>query len=407
MSDSCAHCLPTVRRGHGAGHVQYWIEWFLRPFLWFGFWGGAMLPVDVRVRFRMAVCACLRALRVLTLDDDVTGSAIFERSRMFLREAQERGLRVWSVRLFGRRLANEFAFRYRGRTYHFEGTPLHVWAAPRVDVDDKAAVKRVLAAAGIPVSSGRAFRTRRAAQRYGEQFGYPLVVKPINGSLGHHVTTGITDRGALEEAIAIAYRYCPMVLVERHIPGSLYRVTVLDGQHVFACRKDPASVSGDGRSTIRELVTALNAQPGRGARDNRGSTLHVVACDEIMAACLRRQGSTFDDVPGAGDLVALHDRALLTLGCSITSVTDQLHPANRALFCRAAATLGVTVVGFDVIAQDLARPADAQPFGIIEANSLPYLDMHANPSHGQPDPIAATCWDGALARLEASRGGIV
>ena len=55
--------------------------------------------------------------------------------------------------------------------------------------------------------------------------------------------------------------------------------------------------------------------------------------------------------------------------------------------------MGLPVVGFDVIIGDPTKSADSQRFGIIECNSLPFIDLHYYALEGKPRNIAGMIWD--------------
>ena len=56
------------------------------------------------------------------------------------------------------------------------------------------------------------------------------------------------------------------------MPGTDYRVLVVDGQVVAASELRPASVTGDGASDIAKLVDVVNADPRRGEGHSRALT---------------------------------------------------------------------------------------------------------------------------------------
>jgi D-alanine-D-alanine ligase-like ATP-grasp enzyme len=58
-------------------------------------------------------------------------------------------------------------------------------------------------------------------------------------------------------------------------------------------------------------------------------------------------------------------------------------------------------VGFDFICKDISRDYKKQECAIIEANSMPYVDMHQNPSHGENDNVARDTWNIVVSRIIA------
>jgi cyanophycin synthetase len=69
------------------------------------------------------------------------------------------------------------------------------------------------------------------------------------------------------------------------------------------------------------------------------------------------------------------------------------HPENKKLFVKAAKSLGDPIVGFDFIIPDISQPWQEQKCGFIEANSLPFINLHHDPLLGQPRNVAAKVWE--------------
>jgi len=55
--------------------------------------------------------------------------------------------------------------------------------------------------------------------------------------------------------------------------------------------------------------------------------------------------------------------------------------------------VGLSVVGFDCIIPDPTKDANSQRWGIIECNSLPFIDLHYFALEGKPKNIAGMIWD--------------
>jgi len=78
----------------------------------------------------------------------------------------------------------------------------------------------------------------------------------------------------------------------------------------------------------------------------------------------------------------------------MSDVTDDIHPDNRKLLEDAAAELNDPVVGIDFIIGDIKVSWKEQDrSGIIECNSLPFIDLHHYPLSGKPRNVAGAVWD--------------
>jgi hypothetical protein len=44
-----------------------------------------------------------------------------------------------------------------------------------------------------------------------------------------------------------------------------------------------------------------------------------------------------------------------------------------------------------------------QESAVLETNSMPYVDMHQNPSHGEGERVAESAWDMVLEELDIKK----
>ncbi len=126
------------------------------------------------------------------------------------------------------------------------------------------------AGAGVPVAEHHDFPASdpRPAVAFLETGCGPCVVKPGGATgAGYGVTCGVHNRGDLVRACLQAARFADTVLIERQAPGAMYRVLVLDGEPIAVVRRNPPQLTGDGSSSIWELLAAENRAPAgrRGA----------------------------------------------------------------------------------------------------------------------------------------------
>lgn len=90
----------------------------------------------------------------------------------------------------------------------------------------------------------------------------PLVVKPNLGSSGTGVTVNINNLPDFRRAFYRAAAHCPDIIAEQFVEGRNWRFTVLRYELVKAFEKLLPQVVGDGRSSIRKLITDYNASLG-------------------------------------------------------------------------------------------------------------------------------------------------
>ena len=110
------------------------------------------------------------------------------------------------------------------------------------------------------------------------------------------------------------------MLVEALVPGTDYRVLVIDGQIAAAAQLRPAAVTGDGAHTIGQLVAKANADPRRGAGHSRELTR--IKLDAEALSHLDSLGLDDHSVPAAGQVVTLRRNANLSTGGTSKDVTE-------------------------------------------------------------------------------------
>ncbi|WP_229508043.1 ATP-grasp domain-containing protein [Massilia sp. Dwa41.01b] len=245
---------------------------------------------------------------------------------------------------------------------------------------DKQLTKTLLEQAGVPVPGGATVSKLEDAQRVARRLKGPATIKPLDANQGKGVTTVCTTPEEVEAAFNHARKYGRHVIVEEYLRGRDYRVLVTGSKIAAASWRRPPCVTGDGRSTVRELVEIENRNPARG--DGHTNILTRIPMDAIAEDVLAKQGYGFDSVLPAGVSVDLRGNANLSTGGTAEDVTDLLPEETRAICIRAARTIGLDVAGIDVICEDIAQPLREQGGGIIEVNAAPGIRMHQYPSRG-------------------------
>ncbi|HEX8405473.1 MAG TPA: Mur ligase family protein [Duganella sp.] len=252
---------------------------------------------------------------------------------------------------------------------------------------DKALTKTLLQEAGVPVPEGMTARSLEQAQRAARQLGGLVTVKPLDGNHGR----GVTTRCGTDDEVALAFErareHGRTIIIERYIQGDDYRVLVAGNQVVAAALRRPASVTGDGVASVRELVGLENQNPARG--EGHSNILTRIPLDGQAETTLAKQGLQLDSVPANGQRVLLRGNANLSSGGTAEDVTDRLPPHTRAMCVRAVRKIGLDVAGIDLVCEDIGVPLDGKNGAVIEINAAPGIRMHVYPSAGTPRDAGA------------------
>ena len=157
--------------------------------------------------------------------------------------------------------------------------------------------------AALPVPPGQIAADEMAAVAIGDRLGYPVVVKPADLDQGVGVAAGLRTAEEVRAAFHQAVQHSRNVLVEKHIPGTAFRILVLRGESVSVVQRLPAGVAGDGNSTVETLVAETNKDPRRSL--NHFSNMKPIVIDDEAIAILAELGMNLASVPDAGQFVAL------------------------------------------------------------------------------------------------------
>lgn len=274
-----------------------------------------------------------------------------------------------------------------GRRIFFSGVPRldTIKNATAGWMDDKAMLKAKLLKAGVTASQGASFIRWSSAKKYFLAQTRPVIVKPRFGSRGRHTTTHISTLEDFEVAFWRAKQLGFSVIVEEHLIGSVYRATMVGGKLAGVLTGEPPRVTGDGIHTITELVKVKN--------DTRPARVGEVIIRDINIAFLARLHYTVDTVLPVGTTIDLIEKIGLSYGGLSREDTPHVHPKLRAELERASVVVDDPIHGFDFISPDISVDPDTVRWGIIECNSVPFINLHHDPLVGTPVNVAGILFD--------------
>src|SRR5262249_2861589 len=171
--------------------------------------------------------------------------------------------------------------------------------------EDRRLTQALLAEAGVPVPEQLVFQADDLATAldFLERHAGLCVVKPGSGTGGGEATTaGVGTPAQLRRARIRAARLASEIVIERQVPGTVYRLLFLDGDLLDVVRRHPPSVEGDGESTIRELIVAENRRRLAAGGNVRIEQFNI---DLDCLYALERADLTLRSIPAAGETVAV------------------------------------------------------------------------------------------------------
>lgn len=202
---------------------------------------------------------------------------------------------------------------------------------------------------------------------------FPLVVKPKAWtSYGTDVICGISDMKTLFDICETLFKYYPELVIEEYY-GKLnsYRVLIFKNKILDVLYRQSARVTGDGKSTITQLVEAENLR-----RKETSSLLQPIGFNLETDICLKDQKLTKDNVPKQGKKIILNYTVNTSRGGTIKSYTGKICPENLKLFKKITTALNLELAGIDIECKSLELPIEETSGVIIEANPSPSVRIH-------------------------------
>ena len=210
-------------------------------------------------------------------------------------------------------------------------------------------------------------------------YNKPLVVKPRNTNYG----TGITvfskpaSKKQVLEAIKYAFEFDNNVLIEEYVKGMEYRFLVVNGKCLSVAHRRIASVVGDGKSTIKELIEAKNKEPWHFL------TGTPVKMDEPVVQHLKLQGYNFETVLPKNKRVFLRTNSNCSTGGESIDMTDFMPSYFKKIAEKASRAFEAKICGVDIIIDDVEK----EEYSIIEINDNPGYSINEWPYEGEGEKI--------------------
>lgn len=241
----------------------------------------------------------------------------------------------------------------------------------------------ILRRSNIPVPQFRVIKSEQEALDFWKEFN-EIVIKPTRADGGK----GVSILPKTESQVIAAYNEAKAkshisgshaVQAEKFIRGDNYRILVLGDKVIAAVHRKPPFVTGDGKSTIQQLIEAVNIK-----RSTDG--LMAIPVDEIAKTRLSFDNLTMDSILETGKSQSVRLNANLSTGGSSRECLAELHPYYLELAINATKALGMSFSGVDLIAEDISDPKAGH--AINEVNFHPGLRLHYKVDEGEVVPVA-------------------
>ena len=223
-----------------------------------------------------------------------------------------------------------------------------------------------------------------AVGRIANVYGYPVYLSPLRGQQQARMRYCVRTPADIAKAFEQATRDDAGVMVEQFVSGQQHRFLVVGNRFVSALHIVAPSVTGDGASTIMQLIDELNSDPVRnGVRQTK------IRITSDLLETINAAGYALQDTPPYGTEVPLYTRPDILSGATFADVTDIVHPDNKRIAIRAAYARNLNIAGIDFVTQDVTRSYSDVGGAITDVNVSPELFPHAWPRYGEPHDVGS------------------
>jgi D-alanine-D-alanine ligase-like ATP-grasp enzyme len=280
---------------------------------------------------------------------------------------------------------NGFELKLGKHSYLFceNETPFNNSSSARIAVN-KYVSNKLLERAGLPVPKAVSIHVDEFKQNKIEEtivhLKFPLVIKPVDGSLGIGVLCNIQTLEQLLHFLPTYFALYDYLLIEEfHGKLKSYRVLVFNKKVIGVVQRHPASVTGDGKHNIQELIDLSNIQ-----RKKINPFLGAIKIDDEGQIRLKELGIGVDYIPSMGEQVVLCYTSNATRGGSYEALGKQICKENRKIMRRITTVLDLGLTGIDIECADINSPMAQSNGVIIEVNHRPSILVHEFPLTGTP-----------------------
>jgi D-alanine-D-alanine ligase-like ATP-grasp enzyme len=307
-------------------------------------------------------------------------------------EGWRRGLTLKFYRVFkGSKVEITYSLALKDKIHYFEVSKGDKVSQEAMEVcENKWLTKEYLTRAGVPVPKGKSFSEDTADElivKAAKELGFPLVLKPVDGSSGRGVITNINDVKYLRDSlIDVRQRQKKKkVIIEQYYTGDEFRIYVVNGKVIGAVNRIPANVTADGSHSIAQLIDQKN--------ELRKQVPHLynrpIKIDKELIRQLEQAGLTLDTVPQAGEKIYLKKVSNVSAGGDPVDVTDELTPTIKEIAVNAVkAVPGLVQCGVDMMVDD-----NRESGVIIELNTKAGIGSHLFPVKGRSRDVPGAIID--------------
>lgn len=246
----------------------------------------------------------------------------------------------------------------------------------------KVFTSNILRMAGLPSPEHRTSKTKEEAYLIAKQIGFPIVIKPVDQNAGIGVSLDLASKEEIENAFSIAYNLSKNkeVIIEKQIEGVCHRIFIVNGKMMYAVKRMPKLVVGNGKNNIKQLVEKTNKKEFLDLPPWKRDKSFLL--DDLALESIKKQGYSLESIPKNNQLIPLRRIESTNWGGYNVNTTESMHPENIEIALKATNILNLHVAGVDIISSDISKPWHENGAIINEVNT--------SPEYGRTEPSLST-----------------
>lgn len=321
-------------------------------------------------------------------------------------EAWRRGIKVKFLTAYVKnQIKIRYVLSYKGEEFRFQlSLGDKVSREARRIGKSKELTKTHLSEAGVSVPEGKVINVQDADYTevisYADQLGYPVIIKPAHASLAIGVRTNIHDVDGLTSALEHVHSELGYndIIIERHARGSDTRSYVVDGKVIGAFKRVPASIVGDEKSSIKELIEKKN----RYRSINPHLSHNLIEINDDLISYISNQGYDLDVVLKKGEKVYLSDSTFAKDNSETVDITDEITED----FKETAVNAVKHIPGMELAGVDIMMDQEKDQNYVLEVNCRPNIGGHLFPVQGESRDVPKAIIDYYFPKTASIEKGI-
>lgn len=200
----------------------------------------------------------------------------------------------------------------------------------------------------------------------------PFIIKPLGESHWDWVMMCINTLKELNKKLSHSLDFYDEMIIQEQVAGDEVRVVIVKWEVIIAINRIPASVIGDGKLSISELITQENSKNPLRGPSYESPLLHI-KIDSELKSYISKQWFSLEDIWKNKERIQLRGNSNIGTWWTMKDVSKIIHPSTKKMCIEVTKLFWFWICWVDIIARDISKPLSEQWWVILEINDSPWL----------------------------------